>query len=239
MKGKCYYCGREFERRGMLRHLSSCYERARYLKSKMENSKNKSGKEYFVLGIWEKYEPSLFWMYIAIDKETTLRKLDKFIRDVWVECCGHLSCFDIEGERYEVSQDDEWLFGEPSKSMDYKLSDVLRVGMRFTYKYDYGSTTYVDLSVVGEFKGFEVKKRVEIMARNNEPVFQCSFCEKEAKYYCYYCESYFCEDCIQEHECEEEGVREIEFANSPRVGVCGYVGSPEDEVPYLPKFIKR
>jgi len=32
----------------------------------------------------------------------TLTDLDGFLRDIWLECCGHLSAFDIGTVRYEL-----------------------------------------------------------------------------------------------------------------------------------------
>ncbi len=38
----------------------------------------------------------------------TLADLDDFLRGIWLECCGHLSSFDIEGVTYTVPH-----YGEP------------------------------------------------------------------------------------------------------------------------------
>ncbi len=35
------------------------------------------------------------WMELGVRADTTLHKLDSFLRSVWLECCGHLSHFDI------------------------------------------------------------------------------------------------------------------------------------------------
>ncbi|SDP17799.1 hypothetical protein [Clostridium gasigenes] len=44
-----------------------------------------------VIKMVDKYDPSRYVIYISIDKDTTLRSLDCFLRDVWMECCNHLS----------------------------------------------------------------------------------------------------------------------------------------------------
>lgn len=32
-----------------------------------------------------------YWLIIEVSENVTLKELDNFIRDIWVECCGHLS----------------------------------------------------------------------------------------------------------------------------------------------------
>ena len=42
------------------------------------------------------------WMHLEIPVEATLRDLDQFLRDIWLECCGHLSAFTIGSTQYEL-----------------------------------------------------------------------------------------------------------------------------------------
>ena len=39
-----------------------------------------------------------YWMYLEVPANTILRRLDNFLRDTWVECCGHMSMFVIDGK---------------------------------------------------------------------------------------------------------------------------------------------
>lgn len=39
-------------------------------------------------------------MQVAVPMTAPLRKLDHFLRHIWLECCGHLSAFDIGCNRY-------------------------------------------------------------------------------------------------------------------------------------------
>ena len=55
-----------------------------------------------------------------------MQQLDQFIRDIWVECCGHLSAFECNGIQYESDPDPYW--DEDSKNMNYRLKDVVEVG---------------------------------------------------------------------------------------------------------------
>jgi len=50
-----------------------------------------------------------YWMHLELPANATLEDLDSFLRDIWLECCGHLSAFRIEGKEYlsEPSEFDE------------------------------------------------------------------------------------------------------------------------------------
>lgn len=74
-----------------------------------------------------------------------MQQLDQFIRDIWVECCGHLSAFECNGIQYESDPDPYW--DEDSKNMNYRLKDVVEVGDSISYAYDFGSTTELILNI--------------------------------------------------------------------------------------------
>lgn len=112
-KGLCKYCGKEYTKGGMLRHLPACKKR----KEKLES------------------------------ENVTLKELDNFIRDIWVECCGHLSAYEINGISYELYPDKDIFWGTPARHMNYRLRDVVKVGDNISYEYDFGSTTELILNV--------------------------------------------------------------------------------------------
>jgi len=189
----------------------------------------------FILGVFSKYDKD-YWLYITIDINCTLQDLDQFLRDIWVECCGHLSAFEIHGESYESQADEEWGFGESSNDMNVKLKNVTGVNDKIQYEYDFGSTTYLEIKVVSEITCSRKGKNIEIIARNNEPELKCSNCGNKAEYYDYENEEYLCADCFENYTGDEDMVEEVDYVNSPRAGVCGYHGSKEDEVQYLPNI---
>ncbi len=86
-----------------------------------------------------------YWIYIEVPANLMLIRLDTFLRNTWVECCGHLSAFSINGIRY-MSETDEYF--KEDKSMNYVLDKILISGQEFSYEYDFGSTTYIRLKVV-------------------------------------------------------------------------------------------
>ena len=44
----------------------------------------------------------MHWLHLEAPASVQLQLLDDFLRDLWLECCGHLSCFTIDGVRYEA-----------------------------------------------------------------------------------------------------------------------------------------
>lgn len=231
MKGTCYYCNKEFSKAGISKHMKSC-EAMKEAMGLDENS-SKANINKFVLHITSKYNKD-YWLYISIDANATLKDLDQFLRDIWLECCGHLSMFRIDGKNYESEVDDSSIFGRVENNMNVKLKDVVAVNYKMQYEYDFGSTTYLEIKVLDKLRCSNKGKKVEIMTRNNEVQLNCSYCQEPAVYYDYENESYLCNNCYENHNVDDEMIEEIGYVNSPRAGVCGYQGSKGDEVPYLP-----
>ncbi|MDD4681537.1 MAG: hypothetical protein PHP79_11805 [Clostridia bacterium] len=222
-KGSCPYCQAEYTKAGMLRHIVACKERVN------ENEKATGVKRcgFFILTITGKYDRD-YWLIIECRENTMLQDVDQFLRDIWLECCGHLSAFDIGGELYERYVDNSGLWGEPSKSMKHQLKNVLVKGMNISYEYDFGSTTELIITVSDFRVGPWKKDKLTLLARNNPIEYLCSNCGKEAAIaICPICvydgTGFLCGDCEDNHECGEEML--LTICNSPRCGVCGYEGS--------------
>ncbi|MCM1181460.1 MAG: plasmid pRiA4b ORF-3 family protein [Clostridium sp.] len=231
-KGKCKYCGKEYTFSYMSRHLLVCEERQKKLANET------GGKEcrYFELAICARYDRN-YWLFVEMQETAALEDLDCFLRDIWVECCGHLSAFEMDGISYSVAPQEDFFWGRMEKSMNCKLGSVLEKGMTFGYEYDFGSTTELVITVAGDRKGIAGKEKLIILSRNNPIEFMCEECgKKSAAYICTEClyegKGYLCEDCAKTHECGEEML--LNICNSPRMGVCGYCGSdiyPDQFVP--------
>lgn len=233
IKGKCKFCGKEYTFGYMNKHLATCKEREKRLAA--QTGKKQCG--YFELAIYSPYGKN-YWLFIEIKETATLRDIDSFLRDIWLECCGHLSAFEIDGVSYEIEPDDDFLWGEPAKSMNYKLNKVLYKGMTFSYEYDFGSTTDLKITVVNyRIKDWQ-KEKLTILSRNNPYEIMCDECgKKPAVAVCTEClwtsgTGFLCEDCSKTHECGED--MQLNVCNSPRMGTCGYQGSnyyPDQFVP--------
>jgi len=204
--GECSYCHGIFGKTAMKRHLDACPARK---ETEGENTKG----HHFVLRVQGADEPG-YWMYLSVPADATLGRLDQFLRDTWLECCGHLSAFRICGEDYLSSPEN----GE--RGMNVRVGRVLGVGMEFIHEYDFGSTTTLKLKVVAAGTG--QKRAVEMMARNLPPDIRCVQCGKTATLVCCDCGDWLCDDCGKNHECGEEML--MPAVNSPRAGACAYFG---------------
>lgn len=225
--GKCNLCGQEFNKPGMARHLKKC-------RADHDPSATKKGqrRKTFHLMAEGQYRPE-YWLHIEMPADATLRTLDAFLRDTWVECCGHLSAFTIENTSYELDTggvDAMWLdiFGpaRPTKSMNTRLGAVLSPGLKFQYEYDFGTTTTLALKVIGEHEAAIPRDAVSILARNDPPQFQCEACGEPATQVCSQCiydgGGFVCDEHAEEHKCGEDML--LPVVNSPRMGECGYTG---------------
>lgn len=234
-KGKCKYCGKEYAKAYIMRHLKSCKER----KLRLEAETGREQCRYFQLLIYGKYDDD-YWLAVEMQEDATLRDLDLFLRDIWLECCGHLSAFEINGIRYDVAPDDAYYWDEPPRSMDCELKEVLEEGMKISYEYDYGSTTDLLIQVSGVRSGVKIEEDLTILSRNNAPEWMCDHCHtQKATWICGYClwdeERMFCDECAEEHSCGTEAM--LPVCNSPRMGVCGYCGSEEYPDQFVPDQI--
>lgn len=213
--GTCSLCKFRSSPGGMARHARECAPRV------AERAPRRTGnmpcRLFQILA-----ESGPYWLLIEARQEAKLSELDTLLRDVWVECCGHPSAFEIERKRYYSFAED------PGRElMDVRLGAVLRQGLRFTYEYDFGSTTELFLRVVGEREGMPFRRRAVVLARNDPPRRSCGRCGAEARKVCIQCEfeeRWLCGRCARKHECGEEML--LPWANSPRAGICAYGEDP-------------
>jgi hypothetical protein len=217
--GKCSLCGGVFDKAAMTSHLKSCIRKQDAAEAATAQ-KGAQRKPVFHLSVEGRYLPE-YWMHLEVPADATLDTLDRFLRDTWLECCGHMSAFEIQGARYSVEPMD---FDDGD--MNVKLKDVLAPGMKFYHAYDFGSTTHVTLKVVAERESEITSRHIKVLARNGPPVIPCSRCGAPAVKVCAECvysgEGWLCEKCAGAHECGDEML--LPVVNSPRVGVCGYTG---------------
>jgi Plasmid pRiA4b ORF-3-like protein len=223
-KGRCTFCHGEFSKSVMTRHLEKCEQRAIAEAKAGNRQKAQQTRELHL--VVEGRDLPMYWMHLEIPASETLSLLDQFLRSTWLECCGHLSAFEIAGVRYAVDAGmyNDWDMGE--KSMRVRLDQVLTPGQICTYEYDFGTTTELKLKVVSERQAAARGKTIQILARNIPPEILCEECGKPATEVCSQCifegRGWLCDDCALEQECGEEML--LPVVNSPRVGMCAYTG---------------
>jgi len=200
-RGHCYLCGRELSKGGIRNHL---------LKTHAESS----GEECVLLKIEGAYNKD-YWLYVDAAKDSKLKDLDDFLREIWLECCGHMSAFYIGWKELKMS----------TRLVRFSPGDKLR------HEYDFGSTTECLVTVIGPVWRKPQKKAVRLLARNSPPALQCCKCGAPARHICTACmwesdHPFYCDACLKQHTQEEPDHDEMDLpvTNSPRMGVCGYCG---------------
>lgn len=208
--GKCNLCHQVFDKRVMSRHL-------------LNHLKEQNGKfPYFHLSVQDRYTP-YYWLHLQVPANFSLKKLDDYLRDIWLECCGHLSMFRIEDNEYSSYLDPEY----GGRSMKAPLSKVLEVGESFEYEYDFGTTSELVLKTVSVVKGKNKGNSIKLLARNEPPIMKCGKCDQKATQICSECNwdeknELLCITHARHHRHSQEML--LPIVNSPRVGMCGYTG---------------
>jgi len=218
-KGQCNLCGESFSKSAMTRHIKSCKQKNNNETVSEDQGSRKA--EVFHLVAEGRYAPD-YWMHLEVPANAKLEVLDRFLRDIWLECCGHMSMFSIQDQRYSVAPMADF----DDKSMNIRLDAVLNPGMKFFHEYDFGSTTHLTLKVVSQEKKQIKSRDIVILARNEPPSYPCMSCGKTAAHICTECmcagDGCLRDKCVDGHECGDEML--LPIVNSPRVGVCGYTG---------------
>jgi hypothetical protein len=232
-QGTCSLCKGTFPKASMTRHLTKCLA-THGDEDAAATGKGKKGKLVHIV-VEGKYDPR-YWLHLEMPATTQLGVLDSFLRHIWLECCGHLSAFKIEGKkrRGHPSLADlmsggfgDW--GDPDEvDMDTEVGEVFEKGAKVSYDYDFGSTTSLTLKGVGEREGLVKKNEVRLLARNDPPHIPCGVCGKAEATVIDMDNSWDRSGWVCEACAEKEGVdleeRSLPVVNSPRTGVCGYTG---------------
>jgi hypothetical protein len=207
--GRCLLCNGIYTGFGIAKHLQSCLPK--HIENRQRNNKSKS-QSFFHIMVRGAHAPD-YWLHLKIASNAKLGNLDRFLRDIWLECCGHMSAFSYAGQEL---------------GMGRRVGDTLYPGMELLHEYDFGDTTALLIKVLGDYEGpIKGKKPIEILARNDPPEILCDVCGKAlAVEICTECQwedsGWLCQSCAEAHECDEE--MRLPVVNSPRTGVCGYTG---------------
>lgn len=129
-EGKCQLCNETFSKQAMSRHLKSCIEKSASAKS--PSGRKAKAADTFLISVEGRYLPQ-YWMHLEARADATLGDIDGLLRYVWLECCGHLSSFNVAGKRYDSTPDDLGGFfddEDEAGGMDEKLSRAISPGIR-------------------------------------------------------------------------------------------------------------
>jgi hypothetical protein len=199
----------------MTRHLGTCAQRQAAI-AKAESTQAASETLYH-LRVQDAYQPE-FWLDLEMPGSKSLKALDKYLREIWLECCGHLSEFLGKGSfAREIG-------------MSHKIQDVLAPGITLTHIYDFGTSSETEIKCVETRAGKPMTQHpLVLMARNLSPAYECIECGQPATHLCLEClneeETWgtLCDQHTATHPHDNYG-EPIALVNSPRLGMCGYTG---------------
>jgi hypothetical protein len=220
-KGKCRRCGHSRTRAALRNHLLVCSASVPQTPARgRPKPPETEGLLIEVVG-----RPRAYWMFLGVACDAKLSDVDALLRATWLECCDHLSESVIGSTRYASVPSPTFSFGPRAQSMHVQVPKVFRPGVPIAHRYDFGSTTVLDLSLVGPLPIPVPPKSVALLANNEAPQFACSRCSQPAVSLCVECEAdgqgFLCAACSDQHACEETLCAVV---NSPRMGICGYDG---------------
>lgn len=217
-KGECAYCNQEITSNKAAKHFAVCSKRLAVIKK--SNGKKISMETLYHIRAQDSWNGQ-FWLDMEMRGSATLKDLDRYLRAIWLECCGHMSQFSSGPRQGEEI---------PKK---YRADEVLRTGSGLTHIYDFGTSSETLIKVVGTRQGRSANARpIFLMARNRMPESKCAECAKPAKKLCMECfieeEAWrtFCDKHAKAHPHGNYG-QPVPLVNSPRLGFCGYDGPAE------------
>ena len=113
-KGICSFCKGEFEKGKMTQHLKFCKERKAVIIAEETGKSRKPKKSKLFHILVEGRELPMYWMHLEMPASLSLLDLDGFLRDIWLECCGHLSEFKINKVSYSSHMEEDMFWGVPT-----------------------------------------------------------------------------------------------------------------------------
>ncbi len=213
--GACAFCGETVTKRSVTKHLDKCTKWQESLE--IAATCSRPVETLWYLRVQDAYNKD-YWLDLEMAGSASLDRLDKYLRAIWLECCGHLSKFTIGG----------WKGSDVGKTR--KADSIFEPGLVLRHLYDFGTTSETDIKVVGSRVGKAISKHpIALFARNQMPLAICQECDQEAKWLCIEClyddnkTGHLCDKHVEEHPHENYG-EPLPLFNSPRSGMCGYEG---------------
>lgn len=216
VEGACGFCGKRATRGGMSRHLRSCAAR----KTVVREADVAPGAGETLLHLQVQSRGGDFWLHLEMRGTATLRKLDEYLRAIWLECCGHLSEFSRGG------------WGGQKVGMTRRAQDAFGPGIELTHVYDFGTTSVTLVKAVDTRVGKPLSRHpIYLMARNQMPPTVCQECGAPGTHLCLECmydmgNPVLCAAHARTHPHDDYG-EPVALVNSPRLGSCGYDGPAE------------
>ena len=131
--GTCVYCGEIILRRSVNKHLEKCQKRQAALEQAATS--NRPVETLWYLRVQDAYLKD-FWLDLEMVSSASLDKLDKYLRAIWLECCGHLSNSPLVAGGAEIGK--------------ARIADsIFEPDLVLRHLYDFGTTSETDIKVMG------------------------------------------------------------------------------------------
>ena len=217
-KGKCAFCGQEIAKSSAAKHLATCASWQAAM-AKAEGSKRKSETLYHLRA--QAQGQVQFWLNLEMRGLAALKELDHYLREIWLECCGHMSQFSYGG------------WGGQEIGMGGTIAKAFEYQDELTHIYDFGTESVTLIKMVGVREGKPVTSHpITLLLRNVPPTYECQECQQPAAWLCMECvieddaQGILCDLHAENHPHDNYG-EPIPLVNSPRLGLCGYEGPAE------------
>jgi len=205
-EGKCFYCEEMLTQENIREHLQN------HLLQMTKEGNKKNLVNYCHIGV----EAGEMFLHLLVRGSLTMKRIDQFLRDIWLECCDHLSGFGHKNFKIKMKD---------------RVEDVFQDRIKIFHDYDYGTTTRVLLRAHKHYS-LPQSDDIILLSRNEPLKLMCSICHKKPAVnictVCWYNDyAYFCESCSKAHAetCSDfYDYANMPLVNSPRTGECGYTG---------------
>ncbi len=214
-RGICNFCGKETTKGAMTRHLQVC---PRYFEGIEVALQGKQSEETLLLLRVQDAHIKDFWFDVEMSGAATLKKLDAYLRAIWLECCGHMSEFSTGG------------WGSRKIGMTQTALKAFSTGSQLTHIYDFGTSSETLVTLIAQRQGKALTKHpIALLSRNIIPKVECQSCGENATHLCMECQyehekpGFLCAEHVKKHPHKQYG-KPLKLVNSPRLGMCGYDG---------------
>jgi CRISPR/Cas system-associated protein Cas10 (large subunit of type III CRISPR-Cas system) len=209
--GRCLYCDTLFSQTEIGKHL------AKHLGEMEKASAGKPQSNYCHIEV----EAGEMFLHLLVKGDAPMKIIDGFLRDIWLECCGHLSGFGHKNFKIKMKD---------------LVEDVFQPKIKIFHDYDFGTTTRVFLNAKKQYQ-LNLRDKIILLSRNEPLKLMCTVCKKKpAINLCAVCwyegPAFYCAACSVKHAetCEDfADYAEMPVVNSPRMGECGYTGGRIDK----------
>ena len=155
-EGHCHICGGSLRADEVRSHAATCFMDAVQRRYRVRDVDQRYARSQPLM-VWVRSEELRHWVMLIVQPTTSLRQLDQFLCDLWLECCGHMSHFEIGNIQYSAcvpGPGDPPMFdtdlAEPDEQhMIHTVEETIVMGQKFRHEFDYGDTTCLDLELVG------------------------------------------------------------------------------------------